>query len=77
MGAAAFYLQDAYVREWTDNTMVFVEVNDTDEFYRHFSKLDWNHYGDARLLPVVHLNWGSECFVHDPSGILLHFGAFR
>jgi hypothetical protein len=28
-----FYLQDAYVKDWIDNTMIFVEVEDVDRFW--------------------------------------------
>jgi hypothetical protein len=28
--APAFYLQKYYLREWTDNTMIFVVVEDVD-----------------------------------------------
>ena len=27
-----FYLQDAYVKDWIDNTMVFMEVEDVESF---------------------------------------------
>jgi len=28
------------------------------------------------LTPVRNDYWGRECFMHDPSGILWHFGEF-
>ncbi|MDQ3111085.1 MAG: glyoxalase, partial [Bacteroidota bacterium] len=27
-----------------------------------------------KLVPIRNNDWGRECFVHDPSGILWHFG---
>ncbi|RRJ92125.1 VOC family protein [Flavobacterium macacae] len=73
----AFYLQDAYVKDWIDNTMLFLEVENAEECYQELSSLNLPaKYEDARLSPIQHNDWGSECFVHDPSGILWHFGEF-
>ncbi|ROH99637.1 VOC family protein [Chryseobacterium daecheongense] len=73
----AFYLQNAYVKDWIDNTMLFVEVEDTDEFWKELQSLNLTEkYENVRLTPVRTMVWGKECFVHDPSGILWHFGEF-
>ncbi len=73
----AFYLQDAYVKDWIDNTMLFVEVENTDEFWKYLQTLNLTDiYPGAKLLPVKIMPWGKECFVHDPCGILWHFGEF-
>lgn len=72
-----FYLQRAYVRDWVDNTMVFLEVDDVDRFWNELITLDLTtRYKNVKLTPVRELDWGKECFVHDPSGILWHFGEF-
>lgn len=72
-----FYLQDAYVKDWIDNTMVFMEVEDVEEFWESLKALHLNEkYPTAKLVPIRYLDWGKECFLHDPSGILWHFGAF-
>lgn len=77
MGSLAFYLQDAYVKDWVDNTMVFVEVADVDAYWNNLLALDLTtKYEGVRLTPVKTLDWGRECFLHDPSGILWHFGQF-
>ncbi|GAB0157716.1 glyoxalase [Chryseobacterium sp. Alg-005] len=73
----AFYLQHAYVKDWVDNTMLFVEVEDTDEFWQELQYLNLTEkYEGVRIMPVRTMAWGKECFVHDPSGILWHFGSF-
>jgi hypothetical protein len=73
----AFYLQDAYVKDWIDNTMIFLEVEDV---ARHWEKLVALNlpakYKTVKLTPIREAQWGRECFVHDPSGILWHFGEF-
>ncbi|HLA55523.1 MAG TPA: hypothetical protein VK623_05465 [Flavobacterium sp.] len=72
-----FYLQDAYVKDWIDNTMVFMEVEDVHRFWDELVALDLpNKYKEAKLVPVREMYWGRECFLHDPSGILWHFGEF-
>jgi catechol 2,3-dioxygenase-like lactoylglutathione lyase family enzyme len=72
-----FYLQNAYVKDWVDNTMVFVEVEDVDQHYQQLLALDLPaRFPGARVTPTRVESWGKECFVHDPSGILWHFGAF-
>jgi catechol 2,3-dioxygenase-like lactoylglutathione lyase family enzyme len=72
-----FYLQDAFVKGWVDNTMVFMEVDDADRFWDELVTLDLtSKYEHVRLTPVRVMQWGKECFVHDPSGILWHFGEF-
>ncbi|MDR2235790.1 MAG: glyoxalase [Chryseobacterium sp.] len=73
----AFYLQDYDAKEWIDNTMIFMEVENTDDFYKELQSLNLpEKYNGARLTPVRTMEWGKECFVHDPSGILWHFGEF-
>lgn len=73
-----FYLQDAYVRDWVDNTMIFLEVDDVTRYWNELLSLDLTaRYKDVRLVPIRELDWGRECFLHDPSGILWHFGEFK
>ncbi|MDB4923790.1 glyoxalase [Mucilaginibacter sp.] len=76
-GQLAFYLQDGYVKDWVDNTMVFMEVDDVDKFWEDLVALNLtNKYNGVKLTPVRGFPWGRECYLHDPSGILWHFGEF-
>src|ERR1700761_1494408 len=76
-GGLAFYLQNGYVKDWVDNTMIFLEVDDVARFWNELLALDLPaKYQNVRLTPVRVNDWGQECFVHDPSGILWHFGEF-
>jgi len=73
----AFYLQDAYVKDWIDNTMIFVEVENALHYWDKLVALDLtSKYEDVKLVPIRVNDWGRECFVHDPSGVLWHFGEF-
>jgi hypothetical protein len=72
-----FYLQNAYVKDWIDNTMVFMEVDDVNRIWNELKSLDLpSKYEGVRLTPIKDYDWGRECFLHDPSGILWHFGEF-
>ena len=72
-----FYLQDAYVKDWIDNTMVFMEVEDVEQFWNNLVALNLTaKYPSAKLIPMKSYDWGKECFLIDPSGILWHFGTF-
>ena len=73
-----FYLQDAYVKDWIDNSMIFMEVDDLDCFWNELSALDLrSKYKNVKLSPIQTFEWGRECYLHDPSGILWHVGEFR
>jgi catechol 2,3-dioxygenase-like lactoylglutathione lyase family enzyme len=77
-GTFGFYLQNAYVKDWIDNSMIFMEVEDVQGFWDELQALQLpDKYQQVRLTPIRKLDWGSECFLHDPSGILWHFGAFN
>ena len=72
-----FYLQDAYVEDWINNTMIFVEVEDVGRYWNELLALNLTaKYENLKLIPIRQLDWGRECFLHDPSGILWHFGEF-
>lgn len=74
----AFYLQNAYVKDWIDNTMIFLEVDNVRNYWKQLAALDLPaKYKNTRLTPIRDYDWGSECFMHDPSGILWHFGEFK
>lgn len=73
-----FYLQDAYVKDWIDNTMIFLEVDDVDRYWNELENMGLHKkYKNVKLTPIRENNWGRECFLHDPSGILWHFGTFH
>ncbi|MES2386744.1 MAG: glyoxalase [Bacteroidota bacterium] len=76
-GEISFYLQNAYVKDWINNTMLFLETDSADRYYTELKALDLPaKYKGVKLTPVRALDWGKECFLHDPSGILWHFGEF-
>jgi hypothetical protein len=74
----SFYLQKAYVKDWVDNTMLFLEVENVEKHFMELQQLNLSSkFPKVRLSAIRHESWGSECFLHDPSGILWHFGEFN
>lgn len=73
-----FYLQDYYVKDWINNSMLFLEVEDLDDYYRTLdAKQLPQKYQGVKLSKIVSNDWGREFFLHDPSGVLWHIGNFQ
>lgn len=78
IGEFGFYLQDAYIKDWIDNSMIFFEVDDLENTLKHIHTLTLpEKYENVRLSEIVFNDWGNEFFLHDPCGILWHFGEFE
>ena len=72
-----FYLQDAYVDDWVNNTMLFLEVNNLSDYLQQLEALNLpHHFPEVRLSQIQTEKWGQQFFLHDPSGILWHVGVF-
>lgn len=78
IGEFGFYLQDANVKDWIDNSMLFFEVDNIESTLKYMQSLKLTEkYKNVRLSDIVYRDWGKEFFLHDPSGILWHFGIFK
>ncbi|AZA59952.1 VOC family protein [Chryseobacterium indoltheticum] len=76
-GDFAFYLQDYYSKEWIENTMIFLEIENVDLYWDELVSLNLKEkYNSIRLVPTKTEVWGKECFLLDPAGVLWHFGEF-
>lgn len=69
-----FYLQRAWVKDWAENTMLFIPVADAQASYLAIrDALADGRYGEARVAPPRHQAYGAlVTFVWDPAGVLLH-----
>ena len=77
-GAFVFYLQDYYAKDWIENSMVFLEVDSPKQLLEDLKLLELpKKYENVKLSEIRHNEWGNEFFLHDPAGILWHFGAFN
>ncbi len=75
----AFYLQDAYLKTWCENSMIFLEIDEDLESYWEAIKVLGlpDKFPGTKLSSIQHNSWGNEFFLHDPAGVLWHFGIFH
>lgn len=73
-----FYLQDYYVKDWVDNSMIFLEVDNLNVCLKTLLEKDLTKkYQQVRISKIKNEDWGREVFMHDPAGVLWHFGEFK
>jgi len=75
LGQHSFLLQGYYVREWAENTMMHVLIEDVQAWWRHIESLALASHFDVRppIAPRAE-SWGlTVTYVFDPSGVLWHF----
>ena len=74
----SIYLQDYYVKDWIDNSMILLEVEDVEGYYSFLQLLELDKkYPTIKLAPIQQNEWGKVCFLVDPSGVLWHVAEFR
>lgn len=73
-----FYLQNYYVEHWINNTMLFLEVLNVEDHWQQLTALKLTErYKGVKISSLKYEDWGKEYFVHDPSGVVWHFGSFK
>ncbi len=75
LGTHAFLLQGYYVKEWAENTVMHVLVEDVDAWWRHIESLALSHHFDVSPPAPPRVEpWGLRvAYVFDPAGVLWHF----
>ena len=81
LGSSRFYLQNFYQRNWCENSMLHITVEDATAWYQHVAEiLKARTYGVARVQEPKEPKEPKEqsydalvTFVWDPVGVLLHF----
>ena len=77
LGGSHLMLQDRYVKEWAENSMLTVEVTSADDWHSNVADvLAAGGYGEARVAAPKDEGWARVTYVWDPSGVLLHFAQF-
>jgi catechol 2,3-dioxygenase-like lactoylglutathione lyase family enzyme len=73
-GGHRFYLQNAYAKEWVENTMLHVTVADAAAVCEQVRALiGTGGFGGARVAPPKLEDYGAlVTYVWDPAGVLLH-----
>jgi len=76
-GDFTFYLQNNYQKKWAENFMMLMEVDDVDAFWDFLQKLNLkNDFPKIKLREPKTEDWGRECILIDPTGVLWHFATF-
>jgi hypothetical protein len=75
LGPHAFLLQGYYVKEWAENVVMHVLVNDLGAWWRHIESLDLaGQFGVSAPVAPRDEPWGLTVgYVFHPSGVLWHF----
>lgn len=74
LGCHRFRLQDSYVKDWADNCMMVLDIDDIDAWHRHAERtVKSGEFPGSRVKPPESVD-GSQVFhVWDPSGVLMVF----
>jgi len=76
-GGFSFYLQSAYQKVWAENCMMLMEVDDVDAFWEYLLSLNLeSDFPKIKLREPKTEDWGRECILIDPAGVLWHFATF-
>ena len=75
LGNCRFYLQKYYQKEWCDNSMLHITVENAEGWYQHVKEvLEVRSFGAARVKSPKKESYGAlVTYVWDPAGVLLHF----
>jgi catechol 2,3-dioxygenase-like lactoylglutathione lyase family enzyme len=74
-GAGGIILQRYYQKDWAENSMLSLMVDDLDAWWAHVESLDLpGRFGVPAPKPPVMQPWGLRvAYVVDPCGVLWHF----
>ncbi len=74
IGASGFILQNYFQKDWAENFMMQLMVDDLDAWWAHVSALDLStRFGVPAPKPPKIQPWGMRiAYVVDPSGVLWH-----
>ncbi len=78
-GSGGFILQRYYQKDWAENFMMQLMVDDLDAWWVHISGLDLpGAFGVQPPKPPMMQPWGLRiAYVYDPSGVLWHVAQRR
>ena len=71
MDETSFFLQAYYTKEWAENTMVQLTVDDLDGLYNIAVKLI-DKYPGTKIKAIFKADYGRTFHLIDPAGVLWH-----
>ncbi len=74
LAGSRFYLQRYYIKEWAENSMLHISVQDAVGCHADITELiESGRFPSARVAPPKHEPYGAlVTYVWDPAGVLLH-----
>ena len=66
-----FFIQNAYVKDWAENTMIQLFVEDIQHFYDQVETMK-NDYPMIRFKSIQEVDYGTTFHLLDPAGVLIH-----
>ena len=74
IGTSGFILQNYYQKDWAENSMMSLMVEDLDAWWAHIQSLDLpGAFGSPPPKPPAIQPWGLRvAYLIDPSGVLWH-----
>jgi predicted enzyme related to lactoylglutathione lyase len=77
-GSGGFILQRFYQKEWAENFMMQLMVDDLDAWWAHINTLDLSHFGVPPPRAPAMQPWGLRvAYLTDPCGVLWHVAQRR
>lgn len=78
-GSGGFILQRYYQKDWAENSMLQLMVDDLDAWWAHVAALDLaSKFGVQPPKPPAMQSWGLRtAYVYDPCGVLWHVAQRR
>lgn len=74
MNGCRFRLQNYYVKDWANNFMFVMGVDDVEAWHQHVQRmLDTGEFPGMRIKPPEPVDGASVLHVIDPTGVLLVF----
>lgn len=79
VGTSGFILQNRFEKEWAENFMMQLVVDDVESWWDHIEKLDLpNRFGVPKPKAPALQPWGLRVsYLVDPSGVLWHIAQRR
>ena len=67
----ALILQEYYVKDWAENTMLTIHVSDLEAFISNLQDV-LNVYPEAKFNGPKDFGWGNQIHLLDTTGVLIH-----
>lgn len=67
----SFFIQKYYIKDWAENTMLQLYVDNLEDLLQHIKKLK-ETYPMIKYTEIKEVHYGKTIHLIDPAGVLLH-----